>query len=283
VIYETQSKYQKIVITQWKNEYWLFINGSQQISTLDEEMYHEPLVHPILKLAQKPQDVLVMGGGDGCAVRDILKHSSIKNITLVDLDPAMTNLAKTHPVLLKTNDSAFYHPKVKIINQDAFKFLSDTKAYFDVMIIDLPDPKSVELGRLYSKEFYLLCHQHLRPHGLVITQSGSPYYATKAFECIGLTMQAAGFEVVQLHNQILTLGEWGWTLGSKSIQADTLKRALQNLDFKDIPTRWLNQEAMQMMTSFGKKEFFLNEKPEINTIHNPVLYRYYLKGNWDLY
>jgi spermidine synthase len=283
VIFETQSKYQKIVITQWKNEFWLFINGSQQISTLDEVMYHEPLVHPIMKLAQNPQNVLVMGGGDGCAVRDILKHKSVKQITVVDLDPAMTELAKTHPVLLKANEKSFLNTKVQIINRDAFKFMTDTKQYYDVMIIDLPDPKTIELNRLYSREFYLLCYQHLRPDGYVITQSGSPYYATKAFICIKNTMEAAGFAVTQMHNQVLTLGEWGWTIGSKQSNEKDLKKHLKNLQFNDIKTQWINNEAMQLMTSFGKETFFLTEKVAINTIHEPVLYKYYLAGNWDLY
>jgi spermidine synthase len=287
VIYEQQSKYQKIVITQWKNDYWLFLNGSQQFSTLDEAMYHEPLVHPVMQLSPNPQDVLILGGGDGLAVRDLLPYKSLKTITLVDLDPAMTDLAKNHPVLLQANDSSFFDPKVKIINQDGFKFMDETKKYFDVIIIDLPDPKTVELGRLYSQEFYTLCFKHLRPQGLVITQSASPYYTPKAFECINLTMQAAGFATTQIHNQILTLGEWGWTIGAKHLTEKDLRDKLRKIDFKNIQTDWINQEAMLMMTSFGKKDFFLRSelgKVEVNTIHNPVLYRYYLfRNNWDLY
>jgi spermidine synthase len=286
IVFEKQSKYQKIVITQWKNEYWLYINGHQQLSTIDEVMYHEPLVHPIMKLAQHPQDVLVMGGGDGAAVRDILKHPSVKNITVIDLDPVMIDLAKTHPVMLAINDSSFYNSKVKIYNQDAYKYMADTKKFYDVIIIDLTDPKSVELGRLYSKEFYTLCYKHLRPQGFIITQAGSPYYATKAFECINITMAAAGFSVAPLHNQVLTLGEWGWALGAKHLTPKELKNALQKIDFKDIKTSWINKESMLLLTSFGKKDFFLpasSNKVEVNTIHHPVLYKYYLNGNWDLY
>jgi spermidine synthase len=287
VIYEKQSKYQKIVITQWKDEYWLYLNGSQQFSTLDEAMYHEPLVHPVMSLHPHPQEVLVLGGGDGLAARDILQYPSVKKITLVDLDPAMTDLAKTHPVLLSANDSSFYNPKMKILNQDGYKFLDDTKQFFDVIIIDLPDPKTVELNRLYSKEFYLLCIKHLRPNGLVITQSASPYYTPKTFECINLTMQAAGFKTAQMHNQILTLGEWGWTVGAKDLRQKELLQGLRALTFKNLETEWLNAEAMLMMTTFGKKDFFLDTKRdsvEVNTIHNPVLYRYYLfRNQWDLY
>ncbi len=286
IVFEYQSKYQKLIITQWKNDFWLYINGHQQFSTRDEELYHEPLVHPVMRLSPSPQNVLVMGGGDGLAVREILKYPEVKKITLVDLDPAMTKLAKTHPVLVAANDSSFYDKKLKIYNQDAYKFLSDTRDYFDIIIIDLPDPRSVELNRLYSKEFYTLCYKQLRPQGLLITQSGSPYYGSRAFECIRRTVQAADFEVIQIHNQILTMGQWGWTIGSKSLKTNRLKTALRNLSFEGIATRWINQDAMLMMTSFGKKDYFLDEvkgKVEVNTVHNPVLYKYYLNESWDLY
>jgi spermidine synthase len=286
VIYVEQSKYQKLVITQWKNDYWLFINGSQQFSTRDEELYHEPLVHPLMTLSPNPRNILVMGGGDGLAVREILKYPEVENITLVDLDPAMTQLAKTHPVLLAANDSSFYHPKLTIYNQDAYKFMTDTRKYFDVIIIDLPDPKSVELNRLYTKEFYILCYKQLRPHGLIITQSGSPYYSGQSFECIRLSMQAADFGVRQIHNQVLTLGQWGWTIGSKGMTEEKLLASLRKLSFEKTPTRWINHDAMLLMTSFGKKSYFYDPKKQpvqINTIHNPVLYKYYLNGGWDLY
>lgn len=286
VIYSEQSRYQKIVITQWKNHYWLFINGNQQLSTLDETMYHEPLVHPAMHLALHPQDVLVLGGGDGCAARELLKYPQVQQITLVDLDPAMTALAKNHSVLIELNDSALYNEKITVINQDGYTYLQETTDFFDVIIIDLPDPKTVELGRLYSFEFYRTCYQHLRPHGSIVTQAGSPYYATRAFRCIEKTMQAAGFATVPMHNQILTLGEWGWIAGSKHIAQDSIKARVQQIRFQNIETEWLNNEAMQLMTSFGKT-IYPNlpawDSIEINRVHHPVLYKYYLKGNWDLY
>ena len=284
VIYEEQSRYQRIVITQWKDDYWLYINGNQQLSSLDEEMYHEPLVHPAMSLFSQPKDVLVLGGGDGCAVREILKHPEVKEITLVDLDPAMTRLGKEHPALLKMNQQALHNDKVTIVNDDAFHFLENTRQYYDVVIIDLPDPKSVELGRLYSMEFYKLAARQMRPNGVLITQAGSPYFATKAFRCIDRSMQSAGFKTIPMHNQILTLGEWGWVLGVKTDNEIDLKTRMRSLNFSDIKTSWINQEAMLLITSFGK-DFFKSDTDSIrvNTIHDPVLYRYYLDGNWDIY
>jgi spermidine synthase len=120
----------------------------------------------------------------------------------------------------------------------------------------------------------------------LITQATSPYYTTKAFECINISMQKGGFATAQLHNQIMTLGEWGWVIGAKQLDSQKLNEGLLKIDFKNIQTQWLNQSAMRLMTSFGKKDFFFNPKfdtIEVNTIHNPVLYRYYLKQNWELY
>lgn len=284
VVYEEQSRYQRIVMTKWKDQHWLFINGNQQFSTLDETKYHEPLVHPVMQLSKPVQNVLVLGGGDGCAVREILKHPSVQSITLVDLDPAMTRLGAEHEVLIEVNKGAMNDPKLKVLNEDGYNFLEHTEEYFDAIIIDLPDPKSVELNRLYTMEFYRLCNKHLRPHGTIITQAGSPYYATKAFECIDTTMAAAGFQTCRIHNQVLTLGEWGWIIGSKSMKKATLKTQLQNLQFEGLETDWINNEAMLLMTSFGKDVYFKTEEPAgVNRIHDPVLYHYYLNGNWDLY
>jgi spermidine synthase len=286
IIFSAQSKYQKVVITQWENDYWLYINGNQQLSTLDEAMYHEPLVHPAMGLQQQARKVLVLGGGDGCAVREILKYPSVEEITLVDLDPLMTDLGKNHPVLSSLNEGAFSNEKVKIINTDGFIFLQEDDSFYDVVIIDFPDPNNVELGRLYSEEFYRLVHRRLKKYGVMVTQAGSPYFATLAFKCIDLTVQEAGFSTVPMHNQVVTLGEWGWILARKKEVASPaqIKNALRGLEFKELPTKWINHEAMALITSFGKDIYaFDTDSVKVNKVNDPVLYRYYLNGNWDLY
>lgn len=283
VVFEEQTKYQKIVITKNQDGFWLFINGNQQLSSVDEVMYHEPLVHPIMSLSKNPANVLVIGGGDGGAVREILKYKAVNSIKVVDLDPVMTQLGQEHDLLLAMNQNALNHKKVIIINTDGYNYLEDNNQYFDLIIIDLPDPKTIELGRLYSFEFYKMCEKRLKPNGLIITQAGSPYYANKAFHCINKTIEEAGFSTVAMHNQVITLGEWGWILGAKKRTKKQLKSALQNLNFNSIQTQWINQEAMTLMTSFGKSIFMENSLIKVNKIHNPVLYKYYLNGQWDLY
>lgn len=284
IVYEKQSKYQKIVITEWKDNYWLYINGNLQLSTLDEDKYHEVIVHPIMTLNKAPQDVLILGGGDGCAVREVLKYPTVNKVTLVDLDPEMTKVGQEHPVFVDVNKNALNHSKVKVLNEDGYTFLEQTKEMYDVIIVDLPDPKSVELGRLYSYEFYKLCNKQLRKNGFIITQAGSPYYNTKAYNCIDLTLTKAGFSTAKLHNQVLTLGEWGWVLGAKNEEKEKLNQKLKKLSFDHIKTKWIDNEAMQLITSFGKNIYFDDSSiVEVNQIHNPVLYHYYLKGNWDTY
>lgn len=283
VVYSEQSPYQKIVLTYSEGDYWLFLNGNQQLSTLDEAMYHEPLVHPVMQLHGEVSSVLVLGGGDGAAVRELLKYPEVDQITLVDLDSAVTNLAKNHPILVEINEDALNHPKVTVINQDGFTFLADTKDQFDVIIADFPDPRTVDLGRLYSLEFYQLCYNALSKNGFVITQAGSPYYAEQAFICIEKTIKAAGFQTLPLHNQVLTLGEWGWVLGAKG-HSDDLKSRLVNTNLGSLKTQWLNDQSLTMISSFGKEVFDRNySETDVNRLHDPVLYKYYLKGRWDVY
>ena len=284
VIYTEQSPYQRIVMTQWKNDYWLYLNGNQQLCTKDEIMYHEPLVHPPMQLHPHPQKILVLGGGDGCAVRELLKYPSVTSIDLVDLDSCVTNLGKSHPILTDLNHHSLLDEKVSIMNLDGFQFVQNTDNHYDVILIDLPDPRSVELGRLYSYEFYKSCYRLLRPQGILITQAGSPYFATRAFLCIDKTMAEAGFTTQKLHNQVLTLGEWGWVMGQKASPYSELKTPLEHLQFDNIQTSWINPEAMKLITSFGKDTYLWDKDTvEVNRIHNPVLYNYYNTGNWDLY
>ena len=184
IVYQEQTRYQKIVVTQWKDDYWLFINGSTQFSTYDEERYHEPLVHPLLGLIKERKDILLLGGGDGLAAREILKYPDVENLTLVDLDPAMTQLARQDKIFLSINKGSLNDPRVRVINQDAYQFIKNSVDLYDAVIIDLPDPKSVSLSLLYSLGFYKMVAKHLKPFGAMVTQSTSPLYSPEAFLCI---------------------------------------------------------------------------------------------------
>jgi len=285
IVYEEQTQYQKIVVTQWKENYWLFLNGSEQFSTYDEERYHEPLVHPALSLLKERKDILLLGGGDGLAAREILKYADVETLTVVDLDPAMTRLAREHPIFKTINKGALDDPRTKVISQDAYQFIENAEQLYDAVIVDLPDPKTVSLSLLYSQGFYTRVYQHLKPYGVVVTQSGSPLYSPDAFVCIKKTMEAGGFTIVPFQNSVPTLGRWGWNIGVKKerMTAKELKDRLNQLEFAGLETRFINRDAMISMTHFGKGLFEREAGIEVNTRINHVLTTYYRQGDWDLY
>ena len=285
IIYQEQTRYQKIVVTQWKDDYWLFINGSTQFSTYDEERYHEPLVHPLMGLIKERKDILLLGGGDGLAAREILKYPDLENLTLVDLDPAMTRLARQDKIFLGINQGSLNDPRVRVVNQDAYQFIKNSGDLYDAVIIDLPDPKSVSLSLLYSLGFYKMVEKHLKPFGAMVTQSTSPLYSPEAFLCIKKTMEAAGFSTVPYQNSVPSMGQWGWVIGVRheAMPAQRLKQELLTLEFADIETRFFNRDAMISMAHFGKGLFEKEAQIEPNTQFDHNILKYYRQGNWDVY
>ena len=282
VVVNKQSRYQKITITEKEGYHWLFINNHLQLSSFDEYLYHEPFVHLPSALSGNLKNVLIMGGGDGCAAREFLKYKSVEKVTVVELDSLMINLATNNHLLTALNDSSFHDDRVQIQIQDAFLFPQQTKENYDVILVDLPDPRSIDVNKLYTREFYNRCYDVLNPNGVFITQAGSPYFATKAFYCIGKTMQSAGFNTLPMHNQVLTMGEWGWMMGFKIRDQFSVKNYLNQQSFDTLKLRWLNQESVSAILSFGKP-LVDTAGIEINTLARPVLPTYYNRGNWSMF
>ncbi len=296
VVYQEQTRFQRIVMTRWKDDHWLYLDGHEQFSSYDEERYHEPLVHPAMTLAASRRRVLVLGGGDGLAAREVLKHPGALALTLVELDPAVTRLARGHPVLLGLNRGALEDPRVEIVHRDGYGYLLDSPEIFDVVVIDLPDPRSVALARLYSRSFYALVARHLSPGGVVVTQATSPFFSRRAFLSILKSVRAAGLVAVPYHNHVPTMGEWGWVLGlrpggersagepaSSGAAAERLRARLLELDFSATPTRFLNREAMVSMLHFGKGTFEDLDDIEVNEDSSLEVFYYYRDSDWDLY
>ena len=278
VIYTTQTPYQKIVMTKHKDDLRLFIDGNIQFAGVDEYRYHESLVHIPLSLIKEPKHVLILGGGDGLAIREVLKYKSVESIELVDLDEEMVTLSRTHPEITKLNENALSNPKVKCIYQDAFKFLEETNKIYDVIIVDLPDPNNETLNKLYSNIFYRLCGNHLAKDGVMTIQSTSPYYAKEAYWCVNKTLEEEGFFVVPYHTEVPSFGDWGFQLvGKQPLKVEELK--LQ------VDTRFLNEETIRRLFVFSEDERLSKEemkKLKTNTLTHPNLITYYLKAveNW---
>lgn len=214
IVFKTQSKYQRLVVTSDDDSVRLFLNGNLQFDSKDEYRYHEALVHPGLASHPNPKNVLVLGGGDGMAVREILKYPSVEQIKLVDLDPAMTSLFTNNSMLSALNDHALDHPKVTVINDDAFIWLKNTQEKFDFIAIDFPDPSSYSLGKLYSRSFFTQLRNHLNENGLFSIQSTSPYFARQSYWCVGETIESTGFKIYPYHAYVPSFGEWGYFIGT---------------------------------------------------------------------
>ncbi len=213
VIHAQQSPYQRIVITQSSRTTRLFLNGNLQFSSDDERRYHEVLVHPaVAALGRDPRQVLVLGGGDGLAARELLRYPSIERIVLVDLDPAMTDVFRRVPVAVSLNEGSLSDPKLHIVNADAFRWLEESTDSFDLAIVDFPDPGNYGLGKLYTLTFYQRLRQRVGVRGVMVVQATSPYYARAAFWCIHNTIEAAGWTALPMHVYVPSFGEWGFVL-----------------------------------------------------------------------
>lgn len=276
IIYAESSPYQRIVVTKGKTGYSLFLNGNLQFNSFDEYRYHEALVHPAFAVADaSPKRVLVLGGGDGLAVREILKYPSIESVTLVDLDPAMTKISNKISVLGELNKHSLNNPKVSVINADAYVWLSETAAQsFDVAIVDFPDPNNFALGKLYTTHFYNLLKSKLKPKAAVVIQCTSPLIARKSYWCIIKTLEAAGFYVKPYQTTVPSFGIWGYAL-AKLEPFEAPAKLPESLELK-----FLNDKTFASMFEFSSDSTLLtDEEIEINRLDNQALVRYY-ESEW---
>lgn len=275
IIYAKSSPYQRIVVTKGKTGYSLFLNGNLQFSSFDEYRYHESLVHPAFAAHEsQPKRVLVLGGGDGLAVREILKYPSIENVTLVDLDPMMTQVSKTVVALGELNKNSLEDKRVSIINNDAFVWLDNSETEpFDIAIIDFPDPNNFALGKLYTTRFYNLLKQKLKPDASVVIQTTSPLMARKSFWCIIKTLESSGFTVKPYNTTVPSFGIWGYAL-AKLQPFETPTKLPENIELK-----FLNEKAFATMFEFSVDTNLPNEEIEINRLDNQALVRYY-ESEW---
>ena len=217
IVFTAASPYQRIVVTQGKLGHRLFLNGNLQFAERDEYRYHEALVHPAMAAfsAAGPKRVAVLGGGDGMAVREVLKYPSVESVTLVELDPAMTKLFSEQATLTKLNGDALKSPKVKVINTDAFAWLERSTDMFDIIIVDFPDPTNFSIGKLYTSSFYRLIDQHLSASGFAVVQTTSPLIARKSFWTVATTVESVGLQTTPYHAHVPSFGEWGFILAGR--------------------------------------------------------------------
>jgi spermidine synthase len=238
IIFSRDTRYQHIVLTRFKDDIRLFLNSHLQFSSRDEYRYHEALIHPALAAIPVARRVLVLGGGDGLAVREILKYPQVESVTLVDLDPEMTHLFTTHPMLTALNQKSFSSLKVHVINADAFPWVDSNSDSFDFIVIDFPDPTNYSLGKLYTTAFYKAAARHLSAQGLMVVQSTSPMFARDSYWCIAETMKQAGLRTYPYHVYVPSFGEWGFVIaGFREYQQPTsLPSGLRFVSVSGLPS-----------------------------------------------
>jgi spermidine synthase len=269
IIHAETTPYQRIVVTRWRDDLRLFINNNLQFSSQDEYRYHEALVHPGLSSLPGAKRVLVLGGGDGLAVREVLKYPNVESVTLVDLDPAMTELFASAPPLVALNQGALSSPKVKVVNADALQWLEESREYFDFVVVDFPDPSNFALGKLYTSAFYRLLEKRLSAHGLIVVQSTSPLYARQSFWCVVATLESVGFKTAPYHALVPSFGEWGYIIaGRQEFVIPTVNRENR---------RFLTPEILPGLFQFPAD---MGRIPaEANQLNNQVLVRYF-EAEW---
>ncbi|HEX6046217.1 MAG TPA: polyamine aminopropyltransferase [Pyrinomonadaceae bacterium] len=270
IVYTKDTPYQRIVVTRGRAGFQLFLNGNLQFSSTDEYRYHEALVHPPMLLANNPKRVLVLGGGDGLALREVLKYPSVERVTLVDLDPEMTKLSSSFPLLATLNKHAFEDPRVQVVNEDAFIWVEDTtEAQYDAAIVDFPDPNTFALGKLYTTRFYRLLRSRLNENAAISVQSTSPMFARNSYWCIVRTLEAAGFVVKPYYTAVPSFGLWGFALARMS-PFEIPRHPPPGLKF-------LDDQTLTAMFTFSSDIGPVSV--EINRLDNQALVRYY-EGEW---
>ncbi len=273
VILSKHTPYQNIVITKHKDDIRLFLDGNLQFSSMDEYRYHEALVHIPMMYAKNHSRVLILGGGDGLAARELLKYNDIEEIVLVDIDKEMTDLCSNNKQIVELNNNSLKDDKVTIINEDGYIYVQENQKKFDVIIIDFPDPNNENLNKLYTNVFYNYIKANLNKNGVMVCQSTSPYYAKKSFWCINKTIKSQFDTVIPYHLQVPSFGEWGFNVAFNG------ENQIKDLV---IETQYLNSENINSMFVFGKDEIISLDKIEENNMFKPTLITYYNEEvqNW---
>ncbi len=316
VVFAETTRYQHIVVTESLSGHTrCYINGHIQFSSHDEAIYHENLVHPAMSLVKHARRVLILGGGDGLAVREVLKYPEVEEIVLVDLDSEMTRLAMEHPLFVKLNEGSMKNAIVSIEaskavtagdkhrlqephqrriqrkqvweegaelsvrNIDAAAFVREPSGLFDVIILDFPDPSGPELAKLYSEHFYGALKAKLSADGCIVQQATSPDRAKEAYLCIGRTLEAAGFSTVPYHDHVPSFGEWGWWIGQHDERSskEEVKESLRGIESLIEQTSYLTAARLRGNLVFGKAGLD-TEYTDITTISHPAVLNHYLSG-----
>lgn len=271
IVRRIQSAYQRIVLTREAKDLRLYLDGDLQFSTLDEYRYHEPLVHPAMAAVASSQRVLLLGAGDGLALREILKWPRVESVTLIELDPVMIKLGRQYPPLTAVNMESLESEKVNIQIGDAFSLMGQMQETFDVIIADFPDPDQEALAKLYSKGFYHRVRDRLSPGGVFVTQASSPFFAPKVMACIAATLRSEAFETYPFVSTVPSFGVWGFVLAATQ-PLDLTRLAMP------VETQYLTPEILPNLFELPADIELGNVA--INRLTRPVILQYQNDARW---
>lgn len=245
----------------------LYLDKQLQFSSLDEQIYHEALVHPALSMVKKRDRVLIAGGGDGFAIREVLKYPDVKHIDLVDLDPLMIHMARNIPKVSSLNKRALHDNRVSVHQKDIQVFQKEQKDPYDVIIVDLPDPGDEILSRLYTVEFFSKLSNLLTEDGILVCQSHSPEYAPFVYWSIGLSLKGTGMHVRSYHTEVPSFGDWGFHMASKKRLHLSNRKVV-------VPHQTLPKDLSTLFV-FPAKYRSVQENSHMNTLSNLRLHEIY--------
>lgn len=274
VVLALDTPVQRLVLTRWRDDLRLYLNGHLQFSSVDEHRYHEALVHPAMAAAPRRARVLILGGGDGLAAREVLAHPGVERVDLVDLDPVVTGLFSSRPLLTQLNRGSLTDPRVHVHNTDALRFLEASREFWDVVVMDLPDPSSAQVAKLYARSTFQLIGRRLSADGVLVTQATSPFRSREAFWCIRRTIAAAQvqgqpFQARAYQTVVPTFGTWGFVIASA--------RAPDPSTWKlEAPARYLTPALLPTLFVFPAD---MDEAGEgVSELDDPVVSRRYRQG-----
>lgn len=291
VVYSQQTRYQQLTFTERKmggntpDVINLYLNSRLQFSSADEFIYHGYLVTPTLAASARQDNILIIGGGDGLALRDVLQWQPHR-VTLIDLDEELVGLFTSPELHLPDNlanevkrltKHSFHDPRVNVINEDAFlaidKLIKENQS-FDAIIVDLPDPSHPDLNKLYSVNFYARLNLLLAGDGIFTVQSTSPYHAKDAFISIGKTVEQAGFNhVEQMHTNVPSFGEWGWTIATK--RGASPSKRIASMNQFEVKHSWVNVPLVLNAFAFPENFYQDKEKINVNYLGSHTVYQYH--------
>jgi spermidine synthase len=232
VLHHKKSKYQdiKVVETELFGT-MLLLDDVIQTNVKDEYVYHEMISLPALNTHPSPENVLVIGGGDGGTIREVARHPNVKKATLVEIDADVVEASKKY---LPTISAGFKSPKVKLSIEDGIKHVKENKNTYDIILIDSTDPVGPAVG-LFSKEFYTDVYNALKDDGIFVAQTASPFFNGDMIKRIHKDLKEI-FPIKELYLANVPTypgGYWCFTMGSKKYKpTDVSKDAIAALDTK---------------------------------------------------